>query len=141
MPKKLPFKEFKKIYSKVPRMCVEIVIKSSKGVLLTLRDIPPWKGMWHLPGGTVLYDETLEQTAKRVALEELDLNIKVDCLLGLNEYMPSKFTKDHSLAAIFLVKVDSGVIKLNEQSSDVRYFKEIPQNTIKEHKQFLEKMN
>ncbi|MFH0805336.1 MAG: NUDIX domain-containing protein, partial [Patescibacteria group bacterium] len=67
--KKLPFSEFKSIYSRVPRLCVEIMVKTNNGVLLLKRNIDPEKGKWHLPGGTVLKGERLEDTVKRVAME------------------------------------------------------------------------
>jgi ADP-ribose pyrophosphatase YjhB (NUDIX family) len=72
-PKKLPLKEFKYIYQRVPRLCVEVIVKTSKGVLLTLRDIPPFQGYWHLPGGTVLLGESLEAAIKRITNEETGL--------------------------------------------------------------------
>ncbi len=47
--KYLPFEEFQEIYSKVPRLCVEVVLRSDEGIMLTKRTINPWKGMWHFP--------------------------------------------------------------------------------------------
>lgn len=50
----LPKPEYDSIYSRVPRLCVEVVISTrAQGVLLTRRDIPPNIGAWHIPGGTV----------------------------------------------------------------------------------------
>ena len=77
MVKKLPYKTFKAIYSKVPRLCVEVVLLTQGGVILTKRSIPPEQGKWHIPGGTVLKNENLEQAVKRVALEELGVKITV----------------------------------------------------------------
>ena len=51
--KKLPLEEFMNIYHKVPRAAVDIVIKSNNGWLLTKRALPPYEGMWHIPGGTI----------------------------------------------------------------------------------------
>ena len=58
--------EFRDIYSKVPRLTVEVVLRSPAGVLLTLRDIEPCRGLWHLPGGTVRYGEKLLDAVRRV---------------------------------------------------------------------------
>lgn len=82
MVKKLSHELYKQIYSQVPRLCVELVIKNSEGVLLTLRNIVPYKAYWHLPGGTVLFNETLEQTVKRVAWEELGVKVSSMRFLG-----------------------------------------------------------
>ena len=53
-PQKLPFNEFVKIYSKVPRLCVDLLINNDDGFLLALRAIEPGKGQGHFPGATVL---------------------------------------------------------------------------------------
>jgi hypothetical protein len=87
----LPKAEFDAIYRRVPRLCVEVVIVSSEhGVLLMLRDIPPNVGAWHIPGGTVLFGEPLTNAVKRVARDELGLDVTVGDLLGYIEY-PSHY--------------------------------------------------
>ena len=46
----LPQEEFEWIFSRVPRLTVELVITAPRrGVLLSLREIEPCKGLWHLP--------------------------------------------------------------------------------------------
>ena len=65
MAQKLSDQEYKEIYSKVPRLCVELLIKTEEGILLVKRAIPPGEGLWYLPGGTVLFDESVEQAVKR----------------------------------------------------------------------------
>ena len=87
----LPAEEFRAIYSRVPRLCVEVVIVDpERGVLLALRDIPPNEGAWHIPGGTVLFGEPVVETVKRVAVDELGLEVSVGELLGYIEY-PSHY--------------------------------------------------
>ena len=58
--------EFNEIYDKVPRLCVEPLIVSNDGILLTRRAINPGKGLWHFPGGTVLKGETLQEAVVRL---------------------------------------------------------------------------
>jgi hypothetical protein len=49
----LPKDEYRAIYRRVPRLCVEIVIWTpEQGVLLTRREILPNVGAWHIPDGT-----------------------------------------------------------------------------------------
>jgi 8-oxo-dGTP pyrophosphatase MutT (NUDIX family) len=87
----LPKAEFDSIFSRVPRLCVEVVIAApERGVLLTRRDIPPNAGAWHIAGGTVLFGEPLVQSVKRVARDELGLEVAVGELLGYIEY-PSHY--------------------------------------------------
>lgn len=87
----LPKPEYDAIYSRVPRLCVEVVIATpQRGVVLTRRDIPPNVGAWHIPGGTVLFAESLLHAVRRVALDELGLEVQVGELLGAIEY-PSHY--------------------------------------------------
>jgi hypothetical protein len=54
----LPKDEFDRIFAKVPRLTVEVLIVAEEaGVLLALRDVEPCLGTWNLPGGTVRYGE------------------------------------------------------------------------------------
>src|SRR3989344_6948849 len=100
--KKLSFRGFKYIYSKVPRLCVDLLIKNRKGVLLTKRDIPPNKGWWHFPGGTVLMGETLKDTVQRVAKEELNTRVKIQKLFGFLEYTDGGGL-GYPISAVFMV--------------------------------------
>ncbi|MEX2017034.1 MAG: NUDIX domain-containing protein, partial [Candidatus Pacearchaeota archaeon] len=57
--KKLNDKQWNTIYSKVPRLCIDLIIIKDKKVLLTKRSISPFKGLWHFPGGGVQHRETI----------------------------------------------------------------------------------
>lgn len=86
--RKYPFTpdQFKEIYSQVPRLSIEVIIRNNDGVLLKKREEESWHGLWHIPGGTVLYKETLVEAAKRIAQEELQLDVTVGKLLGYIHY-------------------------------------------------------
>lgn len=140
MVKKLSHGLYKQIYSQVPRLCVELIIKNNEGVLLTLRNIAPYKDYWHLPGGTVLFNETLEQAIKRVALEELGVKVSVVKFLGYIDYIKSTDKRiGRTISLAFLVKINHDNIKLDFQANKYGFFKKIPAKTIKEHKDFLMK--
>ena len=134
----IPLKEFKNIYSKVPRLCVDLVILNDKnGVLLSKRDIPPDKGWWHFPGGTVLMGETLRETAQRVALEELNIKVKVKKLLGVHEYTKGSGL-GYPIAVVFLVE-PLGKIVGGKQAKSVSYYTRIPDRILPEVKIFIKK--
>lgn len=135
--KRIPEEEFKYIYSKVPRLCVDIIVQTSEGVILTKREIEPYKGFWHIPGGTVLNGEKLEETAKRVALEELGLEIKINKLLGILEY-PEMDDEKHAVSVVYLITDFLGTPRGSYQGEEVKYFKELPENLISTQKEFLE---
>lgn len=136
--KKMPLREFFDIYSKVPRLCVETVIIQNHKVLLTLRDIPPGKGIWHLPGGTVFYDESVTDAARRIAKDELGVNAEVIRFLGYIDWYKSKNALEHSVSLVFLMKIISGDIQTNFQAKEAKFFNVLPKNLFAEHKKFIE---
>src|SRR3989338_4511051 len=139
VPKKLSQKKFNCIYSQVPRLGVEIILKTKDGVLLTKRLIPPSKGMWHFPGGSILFNETLKQAVKRTAKEEINLNVKIVKLLGVIEFPQKKEVFGHPISLAFLVKRKSGKIKGSWQADEIKFFKKPPKNIHSAHKKFIEK--
>jgi ADP-ribose pyrophosphatase YjhB (NUDIX family) len=145
MPKNKPLSEseFKKIYSKVVRLCVDLVIKTPEGIILTKRSIKPYKDMWHLPGGTVLLKEKLTDSVKRVARDELGLEVGIDKFLGFIYYPSAQKEKGYSwiVSAAFLAWVESGKIEKNEDTKDIKIFKKLPEDIIKEQKNFLKHNN
>ena len=139
--KKLSQEKFGEIYKQVTRLCVEVIVKTPEGIILTRRNIKPYKGMWHIPGGTVLYGETLEETVKRVAKEELKLTVGIEKLLG-HIYYPSEAKErgfGWTVGIAFLTYVEGGRLANNEQASDILITKEVPKDMIAEQKEFLEK--
>jgi len=134
--KKIPFKEYKKIYSTVPRLCVEVILLIDKKIALTKRDIPPAIGKWHIPGGTVLMGETLKKAVKRIAQEEMEENVEVKKMLGvIDEYHFTKYF-DQPIGIVFLVKLKN---KTSVIDKDKKYklFKDMPKNMIKAQRDFI----
>lgn len=136
--KKLPHNQFFEIYSKVPRLCVEVVIIQSNGILLTLRDIPPAKGFWTFPGGTVNYGESVLDTVRRTAKEEIGVDIKIIKFLGYNDWETNKNATGHSVSLLFLAKIIDGKIRTDFQAKEARFFKKLPENMVEEDKKFIE---
>ena len=138
--KRIPFEEFKQIYSRVPRLCVEVVLLKGKSLLLIRRTIEPAVGQWHTPGGTVLKGENLERAVKRVAFEELGIQVQIVDFLGVIEYISYKnhYSQDISLA--FTVKTKSkGNFKLDGHADKYDFFSKLPPNTILDQKKFYAK--
>jgi ADP-ribose pyrophosphatase YjhB (NUDIX family) len=82
--------EFDAIYSRVPRLTVEVVLRGPRGVLLTRRSAGPCRGLWHIPGGTVRFAEHLADAVARVALAETGVTVTESRILGTIEY-PSHY--------------------------------------------------
>ena len=136
----LPQEEFDRIFSRVPRLTVEVVITSTAlEVLLALRDSGPCKGLWHLPGGTVRFGEPVTEAVKRVALDELGLTVSVGELLGYIE-SPSHYDNglDSPVGLAFRAGMLTGEVDDPlELRSQIAWFGTLPENMHDEQREFL----
>lgn len=133
----LPKAEFDAIFSRVARLCVEVVIATTdRGVLLKVRDIPPNVGAWHLPGGTVLFGESLVDAVRRVAQDELRLDVTAGELLGYIEY-PSHYENglDSPVGLAFHTTIDH--LQGADPPAGCAWFKELPDGLYQEQREFL----
>ena len=134
----LPKPEFDSIYSRVPRLCVEVVIATpERGVLLTRRDIPPNVGAWHIPGGTVLFAEPVVEAVKRVARDELALEVDVGEVLGYIEY-PSHYQNglDSPVGLAFSCSITGGAAGIPTPIGGA-WFTRLPAGLYVEQREFL----
>ena len=131
-------KDFDYIYKKVHRLCVDLIIKKDDGILLTKRMIPPAKGKWHFPGGTVYIGETIEQAVKRVAKAELNVDVEIIKELGFIEFVTKEEVYGKPVSIAFLVKIVSGEIKGSEQAMEIEFFEKLPENMMIDQKTFLQ---
>lgn len=135
--KRIPYDDFVSIYHKVPRVAVDLIVKTNKGIVLTKRSIPPCVGMWHVPGGSVLFMEPITHAIDRIAEEEMGISIAVVKHLGVNEYF--KDDGRHTVCNAYLVEITGGKLRGSKQAEEVGTFETIPVNIIPEQKVFLEK--
>lgn len=122
--------EFDAIYSKVPRLTVEVIVKNRDGAIyLTKRAIEPCKGQWHLPGGTVYMGESLIDAIKRVAKKELDIELEDARNNGYIEY-PSHYKSGlgYPVGIVFEVSNYKGNIEVDEEATDGDWFTHTPEN-------------
>jgi len=138
MPNRLSGAEFKRIYDKVPRLCVEVCLLVDGGIVLSKRAIKPEFGKWHTPGGTFLKGESLTEAVRRVALSELGIKVKVGPLLGAIEYRIKGYkTQPIGLAYLVRPAARKVVFKHDFQSSEVRVFRRLPPGTVRDQAKFL----
>ena len=139
MSSQLTSEEFTSIYAKVPRLCVDVIIKEGDSVLLTRRTLETYKNLWHIPGGTVTFGETPSDAVKRIALAELGLEVEILSLIDVVAFR-DEFKGDwHGwpITLEYQVQVISGEIELNEDADRFAYFDKYPRNTIIGHKKLL----
>lgn len=135
--------EFDAIYSKVPRLTVEVLIYDPvKGTYLTLRDIEPCKGQWHLPGGTVFFGENIMNAVKRVSKREVGIDVLSASLVGYIEY-PSHYKRGtgYPVGLVFLVSKFRGQMTINHEASKGEWFTNLPRQIHPDQDHFLVKHN
>jgi colanic acid biosynthesis protein WcaH len=131
----IPTERYKQIIEVLPILCVDIVIRNHNNeYLLIKRANEPLKGQWWVIGGRVLKGETLAQAALRKAREELGVHIHdlslIGCYEDANESNPFGMpTPLHSVSVVFSAVIGQNQqIKLDDQSSDWKYAKELPRS-------------
>lgn len=138
---KKPFtpEEFKSLYSKVTRLTVDLIIKTPKGIVLTLRTHYTWNGQWHFPGGTIFYRESVMQAIDRVARDEIGKPVEVVKLLGYIEYPSEEDQRGFgsTVTMAFLCRTKETTFTVNEDASRVEVFATLPANLIVEQAEFL----
>ena len=135
----LPQAEYESIFRRVPRLTVEVVISApERGVLLTLREIEPCIGLWHLPGGTVRFGEPVTDAVARVADGELGLSVRAGELLGYIEY-PSHYEHglDSPVGLAFAAEPRDGLPEPAALRGQCRWFTRVPAEIHDEQAAFL----
>lgn len=131
----LSSKMFLKLFKYVPRVGVNILIKTPTGVVLSKRAVPPLRGYWHAPGSFLLKGETLEEACKRVGKTELGVGIKVLKFLSANESF--KDSRGHVIDLNFLCKKTGGSFKPDKNTLEIRAFKRVPKPIFPKHDQYI----
>ena len=147
---RLTDEEYVTAYSLVPRACVDLIIKKSNNVILTLRNIEPHKGKWHLPGGRLKKDESVTAAIQRISHAELGTKVEVSVtrLAGFMEFIPDGQLPNgvyvHSLSLVFLCELLTGELHGSDQSMTVKLFNssDLPDrvNMIPQHYDLLRRL-
>ena len=131
---------YREIFSVLPIICVDVVIRNKSGkVLLARRKNEPIKGHWWVVGGRILSGESAHQACIRKTLEETGLKINELRFLGFYEDVYEKNAFDvpepyHTLSLAFETQLSSEqseeTIRLDSQHSDWGWFDKLPERFI-----------
>lgn len=98
-----------------PKITCGAILKKEGKILLTKRDISPYKNYWCLPGGHIEWKEKAEEAIKREVKEETSLSFKPTFFRYYNEIAPER--KWHAVSLIFIgnavgkIKIDKNEVK------------------------------
>jgi colanic acid biosynthesis protein WcaH len=93
---RIPEPDFATCLRHMPQPCVDLVVAYDGGVLLARRQNEPAKGRLFWPGGRLYKGERLDDAPRRVAREELGLEVRVEERLGVSEH----FWEETSVAGV-----------------------------------------
>jgi len=120
-----------------PALTVDVIVRTRGGVVLIKRKNKPYKGKWAIPGGFVEYGESVELAAKREALEETGLRVRLQKLLGVYS-KPGRDPRGHVVSVCFLAQRVGGRMMAASDAADVRVFRQLPwQELAFDHAQIL----
>lgn len=121
--------EWETVVRNVPIVSIDLVVRSADGIILGKRTNRPAKGEWFVPGGRVHKHEQLVDAARRVASEELSIDVEVVETLGAYEHLYHEAEIDgvggkHYLANGFVVETEVGIdeIELDDQHGSLCAF-------------------
>ena len=97
-----------------PKIIVGVLPYKGDRVLLCKRDIEPGFGKWTLPSGFMEMGESLEEGAKREALEEANLKIRIKNLYGTYS-----IPKIGQVLFIYIGKISNNNFRAADETSEV----------------------
>ena len=101
-----------------PKLMVDVVIPSGRGIVLIRRAGDPFEGQWALPGGFVEVGETVEAAAAREAAEETGLAVELARLVGVYSD-PGRDPRGHNVSVAFLARVVGGDLVAATDAAEV----------------------
>ena len=101
-----------------PKVAVGAIIRNADGeIALVRRAIEPGYGKWVFPGGYVDRGEELQAAARREALEESNLRIRIDNLTGLYSY-PGQMT----IIIVYAATAVGGHLRADDESLEAAWY-------------------
>ena len=105
----------------MPIATVAAIIKNEAGkILLTRRNVEPFKGQWCLPGGHIDANETVETAVVREVKEETGLEFAPNFITYFDEIAPEH--NWHAVVMVFSGKGMGEIVTQESEVTDIRWF-------------------
>lgn len=105
----------------MPKTTVGAIIEKNGKILITKRNVDPFKGYWVIPGGHVEKYETAEVAVKREIKEETGLDIHPRFLFYTDEIIRDKAGYNgHNVVLVFHARTKQEAT-INEECSEFKW--------------------
>ncbi len=103
-----------------PAPAAAVIVRRGERVLLARRRYEPKAGEWTLPAGFLEYDEEAHDAARREALEETGLEVRIDELFAVHHGL---LPPDRSVILIVYRATETGgVLEAGDDAAEVGFF-------------------
>lgn len=117
---------YKKMVEIMPIPTVDAITTYKKKFLLLLRNNPPVKDNWWLPGGRIRLNENLDMAVLRQLYEETGLKGLIKRRVGvINQIFPEV----HTISIYYHIEVDDDKVILNEEHREYLWVPELPEKS------------
>ena len=124
---RMPAEVWRLLHGLVPQPAVEVVVtRTGRDVLLNHRRDRDWDG-WEIPGGFMLYRESVEAACLRIAEREIGTSVAFERVV--TAYMWPDHPYGSPLSLVCLCRPDG-------EPTRGRYYTELPANMVPHHADF-----
>jgi len=127
--------DYNLIYSKVPRLNLDIVIHKDNGIVMVKRSIEPWINHWHLPGGTLYKGEVVHDATIRIAKAETGLDVEFVRSVDYMEFIGEERgdLNMHTVTIVIETNYKSGELLKDKNADEIKVI-----NSLKEVSPIIE---
>lgn len=143
----LPDEVFRLVTKLTPMINVDLLIKNDAGeTLLTWRVDPLCEPGWHIPGGIIRFEETIEHRIHAAALSELGTDVRFEPgPLKVTEFiLPHQDCRNHFISLLYRCRL-TGVLPEKLLCPDLSrpepgqgaWFSAVPDHLLKVHEKYV----